>query len=59
MVKLALLFLASLVIGYSYGYHQAAIGRPSVMKVVMTKFGVYKIQADQQRREQATDAVSR
>lgn len=59
MAKLALLFLVSLLLGYSYGYHQASVGRPSVMQLVMGEFGVYKIQAQQERRERATDAVTR
>lgn len=59
MVKLALLFLLALGIGYSYGYHKGAEGAPSVMQMVMAKFGVYRIQEQQQRRERATDAVTR
>jgi hypothetical protein len=59
MIKLAIVFVIGLGIGYSYGYHEAARGAPSYMQIVMAKFGVYKIQAQQQRREQATDAVTR
>jgi hypothetical protein len=59
MVKLALVFLLALGMGYSYGYHKGAAGAPSVMQVVMGKFGVYKIQARQRNRERATDAVTR
>lgn len=57
MVKVALAFVLALGIGYSYGYGQGARGRPSVMQRVMAGFGVYRIQADQQRREAATDAI--
>jgi hypothetical protein len=57
MAKIAFLFLAGLGVGYKVGYRQAAAGAPSVMQRVMVSFGVYKVQADQQRREQAVDAV--
>lgn len=57
MVKIAFLFIIALGIGYSYGYRQAARGAPSVMQRIMVNFGVYKVQADQQRRERAADAV--
>jgi hypothetical protein len=59
MVKLALVFVIGLGLGYSYGYHEAAKGVPSYMQVAMSRFGVFRIQAQQQRREQATDAVTR
>jgi hypothetical protein len=57
MVKIAVLFVVCLALGYSYGYRQATAGKPSVMERVMVSFGVYKVQADQQRRERAADAV--
>ena len=59
MVKVAFLFLIGLGIGYSYGYRQAAAGSPSVMQRIMMNFGVYKVEGDQRRREQATDAATR
>ena len=57
MVKVAVIFVIGLGLGYQYGYRQAAAGSPSVMQRMMVSFGVYKVQADQRRREQATDAV--
>lgn len=57
MVKVALVFILGLGLGYSYGYRQAVAGVPSVMEHMMVSFGVYKVEADQRRREQATDAV--
>jgi hypothetical protein len=57
MIKIAVLFLVGLGLGYSYGYRQAAAGRPSIMERVMVSFGVYKVQADQQRRERAAESV--
>ena len=57
MVKVAIVFLFGLGVGYSYGYRQAVAGEASVMQRMMVSFGVYKVQADQRRREQATEAV--
>lgn len=57
MVKVAIIFIVGLGLGYEYGYRQAVSGAPSVMQRMMVSFGVYKVQADQRRREQATDAV--
>ena len=59
MARVAIAFLLGLGIGYSYGYHEGALGAPSYMQMAMSKSGVYKIQAEQQRREQATDAATR
>lgn len=58
MFKLLLALLVGLGIGYSYGYREAASGAPSVMQRTMVKFGVYKVQEDQRRRERATDAIT-
>ncbi|MDB4885451.1 MAG: hypothetical protein JWN79_889 [Gemmatimonadetes bacterium] len=57
MVKVAVVFILGLGLGYQYGYRQAVAGSPSVMQRMMVNFGVYKVQADQRKREQATDAV--
>ena len=59
MGKLAIVFLLGLGLGYEYGYREAVRHSPSVMQVVFGKFGVYKIQQDQRRREQSVDAVTR
>ena len=59
MVKVAIVFLLGLGVGYTYGYHQAVSGAPSLMERMMVNFGVYKVQSDQRRREQATDAATR
>ena len=58
MIKLALVFVLCLALGYGYGYSQGAAGEPSVMQRVMGKFGVYKVQENQQRRERATEEVT-
>lgn len=57
MIKIAIVFVIGLGIGYSIGYRQGAAEEPSVMQKVMERFGVYKVQDRQQRREQATEAV--
>jgi len=59
MGKVAIVFLLGLGLGYEFGYREAVRHSPSVMQRVMTKFGVYKIQDDQRRREQSVDAVTR
>lgn len=59
MVKVAIVFLLGLGLGYTYGYRQAVSGAPSIMERMMVSFGVYKVQGDQRRREQATEAVTR
>lgn len=57
MIKIALVFVIGLGIGYSVGYRQGAAGAPSVMQKVMERFGVQKVKDRQDQREQATDAV--
>jgi len=57
MIKIALVFVIGLGIGYSVGYRQGAAGAPSVMQKVMERFGVQKVKARQDQREQATEAV--
>lgn len=57
MIKIALVFVIGLGIGYSVGYRQGASGAPSVMQKVMERFGVQKVKNRQDQREQATDAV--
>jgi len=57
MIKIALVFVIGMGIGYSVGYRQGAAGAPSVMQKVMERFGVQKVKARQDQREQATDAV--
>jgi hypothetical protein len=57
MVKVAVVFILGLGLGYQYGYRQAVAGTPSVMQRMMVSFGVYKVQADQRKREQTIDAV--
>jgi N-acyl-L-homoserine lactone synthetase len=59
MGKLVIVFLIALGIGYSYGYREAVRHSPSAMERVMRRFGVYKVQADQERRERNVDAVTR
>ncbi len=60
MIKLALALMLGLGLGYTYGYRQAASGAPSVMKQTMGKFGIfYRVKADEERREQATEAIAR
>ena len=59
MAKVAIVFLIGLGLGYSYGYHQAEAGKPSVLQRVMEKFGASRIREQQERREQATDAITR
>lgn len=57
MVKLAIVFVFGLGIGYTYGYRQGDAGAPSIMQKAMQRFGVDKVKERQERREQATDAV--
>ena len=59
MGKLAIVFLLGLGLGYEFGYREAVRREPSIMQRVFGKFGVYKIQQDQRRREQSVDAVTR
>jgi hypothetical protein len=57
MIKLALVFVIGLGIGYSVGYREGAAGTPSVMQKLMSRFGVQKVQQRQENRERDTEAV--
>ena len=58
MIKLAIVFVVGLGLGYTYGYREASAGERSIMARVFDSFGASKIKEHQEQRDRATDAVS-
>ena len=58
MIKLAIVFVVGLGLGYTYGFREAQRGERSIMSRVFDSFGATKIREHQEQRERAVDAVS-
>lgn len=68
MIRVLLVLLAGLGIGYSYGYLQGEAGEDSIIRVALAKVGidhvvdeaqgkVQRARADERRRQMAIDSI--
>ena len=59
MKRLAAVFIAGGLLGYTIGYEHGDAGEPSLKQRALGAVGVYKVRDDHERRQRALDELQR